>query len=323
MIPDLPVESWREGNHLRIPVLTGFNTNEGTMFVPQHADSNEDFRKFFTTLIPGLRTQDLEALEALYPDPVTNPSSPYKTVLKGMGRQWARLDAAYSHFAYICPVLQTAHFLSTADDATGRPSSTAFSKSSHHPSADGGVTEERSAGGRAPVYVYRYAATGTWGTANHGDEAPIVAHDMGVVAPRRGGPRPGIRNIADAMHGAWVNFIVSRDGDPNPVPSPSPTNSNATANATATVRWAPFESPVAGPGRGPGQSHVMVFGEGNDEREPPEFRSGPGPRRPGTAARPETLSAAEVERCRFWWERIELSEGVGRARAALDRGAKL
>lgn len=294
VIPDLPLNSWRHGHHLRIPVLTGFNTNEGTMFIPPKADTNKDFRSFFAELIPGFSKKDLDALEALYPDPVTDPSSPYKLVPEGMGRQWTRLDAAYSHYAYICPVLQTAHFLSTADNT-----SPSFSKSTH----------AKKAAARPPVYVYHYAALSKWGTANHGDEAAIVAHDMGVIAPATtaganhtevvdSAGRPGLRAISDAMHAAWVNFIVSKDGNPNPF--------------SAAGEWPVFESPF-GTRAGKEKGRVVVFGVGNDERGAEKGKRSAA----GTPVAVESLSEGELAACRFWWERIEISQGSGRR---LDRG---
>lgn len=293
VVPDLPFHSWQKGHHLRIPVLTGFNTNEGTMFIPPKADTNEDFRSFFGTLIPGFSKKDLDDLEKFYPDPVTDPSSPYQSVPEGMGRQWARLDAAYSHYAYICPVLQTAHFLSTNDATPDNPS---FSKSTHG---------TRATEGKPPVYVYHYAALSKWGTANHGDEAAIVAHDMSVIAsgltpvaelthdtadihPSPVSQKPGLRAISDAMHTAWVNFIVSKDGNPNPL-------------AKTGQEWPAFESPFGGKGKG----RLVKFGEGNDER----LEAGGSE---GVPVKVEKLGERELEVCRFWWERVEVSQGVGR-----------
>jgi len=343
VISDLPLLSWQQGHHLSIPVLTGFNTNEGTQFIPAKANTAAEFRAFFSGLIPGFTKSDLDALEALYPDPVTDPSSPYKSVPPGMGRQWSRLDAAYSHYAYICPVLQTAHFLSTsASSSSSSPSPSPSSKSAHNsyglrsaageppspppprhhqapspnPSAAQAhnsyglaqrVGEERpppppSSGRRkAPVYVYRYAAASRWGTANHGDEAPVVAHDMLVISPPSASStaaRPGLREVADAMHAAWVNFIVSTAGDPSPVGGRG---------------WPAFVSPFDdGRGTSGGRGRVVVFGEGNNERDP-ESRV----KSAGTAVGLESLTEWELERCRFWWGRVELSEGLGRR---LDRG---
>lgn len=120
VITDLPINRFRRGNHLRIPVLAGFNTNEGTVFASPAVDSGDDFLGKFATMIPGLSAADFSAMARLYPDPVTDPSSPYANVPPGFGRQWARYEAAYSHYAYICPVLQTGHFHSGHESSSGR-----------------------------------------------------------------------------------------------------------------------------------------------------------------------------------------------------------
>lgn len=119
VIPDLPINHFRRGSHLRIPVLAGFNTNEGTVFASPRVDTGDEFLGKFAAMIPSLSGADLAALARLYPDPVTDPSSPYATVPPGFGRQWARYEAAYSHYAYICPVLQTGHFHSDHDESGG------------------------------------------------------------------------------------------------------------------------------------------------------------------------------------------------------------
>ena len=183
LIPDLPINSWLSGTHLRIPLITGYNTNEGTSFIPAKANKAAEFRAFFQALIPSLTQADLDKLEALYPDPVTTPSSPYKRVPKGMGKQWARLDAAYSHYAYICPVLQTAHYMSESASSSK---------------------------GGSNVYVYRYAATAAHGTANHADETPVVAHDLEELQGMK-----GLEEVADAMHGRWARFVASVAASPD------------------------------------------------------------------------------------------------------------
>ncbi len=264
LIPNLPISSWLAADrHLPIPILTGYNTNEGTVFIPRKASTPAAFRAFFQNLIPSLTPRDLDQLETLYPDP-SKPNSPYKSVPRGMGKQWARLDAAYAQYAYICPVLQTAHYMSQS------------------PAVPGGH-----------VYVYRYAATAAFGTANHGDEAPVVAHDMEEI-----GEMPGLVDVSREMHARWVRFVVSKDGDPNP--------SNY-GEVGAPVRWSRFVSPfgVSGKGAAPaGSGRVMVFGEGNDEMG--------GGRSRGTPALSAELSELEKEACRFWWERVPLSEGLGK-----------
>ncbi|KAH7625109.1 Alpha/Beta hydrolase protein [Sordaria sp. MPI-SDFR-AT-0083] len=315
LIPDLPITSWRQGKHLRIPILTGFNTNEGAMFIPRNAKTNNDFRSFFKTLIPTLSDDDLSALEVLYPDPVTQPhKSPYRSVPNSQGAQWARLDAAYSHYAYICPVLQTAHFMSQAG---------------------------------LPVHVYRFAARGNRNAANHADEAPVVTHDMDFLRslgpPGRG---KGLRKVADGMNAAWGRFAsgekrieVETDGKDGgkkvewpifrtPFGGDDHDLKKTAEKMTETERrswslsslWKQISSSSDGDDdddetKAPeGTGRMIVFGEGNNERA--------GGSSPGTPAKEEVLDGILLKACRFWWDRIELSEGLGKSREELGRDSK-
>ncbi|KAJ0125131.1 carboxylesterase 3 [Diaporthe amygdali] len=300
-VTDLPINHFRRGSHLKIPVLAGFNTNEGTVFASPRVDTGDEFLGKFATMIPGLSGADLSALAKLYPDPVTNPTSPYANVPPGFGRQWARYEAAYSHYAYVCPVLQTGHF------------------HSDHEESDGG-------GDDYPVWIYHFAALSRpdfGGKANHVDEAALVAHDMGAI-----GNFPGLVRTADAMHGAWTRFIAT--GDPNPAhiddEAGQKDNSYSPSSTSSTPFWPRFSSPFVGDtARAPGRlrrkgraggeecGRVMMFGLGNDER-----MGGAGRGTPGVPATVVRMTEAEVEKCRFWWERVELSEGMG---GRLARGA--
>lgn len=165
------------------------------------------------------------------------------------------------------------------------------------------------------------------GKANHVDEAALVAHDMAAI-----GGFPGLVRTADAMHGAWTRFIAT--GDPNPAhidgqasnEGRGPSSSPAHPSSASTPFWPRFNSPLVGdtvlaPGRlrrkgrheGEDCGRIMMFGLGNDER-----MGDAGRRTPGVPATVVRMTEAEVEKCRFWWERVELSEGMGRR---LGRGA--
>lgn len=322
LLGDLPISTFRGGDHLRVPVLAGFNTNEGTAFTSPRVETNDDFLAKFVALVPGLNTPDLQRLSSLYPDPATYPSSPYARVPPGFGRQWARYEAAYAHYAYICPVLQTGHFYSGS------------SSSSSGGGNDGNDGDDDNNTTPPPVWIYHFAALSRpdlGGKANHVDEAAVVAHDMAAI-----GGFPGLVRTADAMHGAWTRFIAT--GDPNPPhidgagaeeeeqqqksassTSQSSQPSSLTRGGGATPFWPRFTSPFVGdtagsPGRlrrragagAEGCGRVMMFGLGNDER-----MGGAGRGMPGWPATVVGLTEAEVERCRFWWERVELSEGMG------------
>lgn len=271
VIPRAPLRTWTNGFTPQIPIMTGFNSNEGTMFVPgdtARADTDAHFRKFFADLVPGFTSDDLDELARVYPDPVTDPAnSPYvmpQPYPPGVtGRQWARLEAAYAHYAYICPVMQSAHYLSTNPNT------------SH-------------------VYLYEYAAHAMhWNTANHGDNQSCVAHSMAVL---RG--NPGLLKVADAMNGAWVRFAVS--GNPN-----------GSGGNESGVEWTPFVSPFSQQVRTANAGSLMVFGKGNDERVPLEQRTGGSEAKLGTTAALRSLSDYELAQCRFWWDRTALSQGDG------------
>ncbi|KAI0541683.1 carboxylesterase 3 [Xylaria digitata] len=181
IIPDLPINSWNKGNVLRIPILTGFNTNEGAVFVPEYQNDGNATRRLMSSILPSLNETDLDTLDELYPGVTTATGKQLYANSKEsnkFGTQFWRLDDAYAHYAYICPVLQTATLASTAQ-------------------------------GAAPVYVYHYAARSpTYGGADHADESPIVTHDLSVI-----GKYPGLVEIAEAMTGAWTRFAAT--GDPN------------------------------------------------------------------------------------------------------------
>ncbi|KAI1135245.1 alpha/beta-hydrolase [Hypoxylon sp. FL0543] len=270
IIPDLPLVSWQKGNVLRIPILTGFNTNEGTIFVPAHANNASAMTDLMSTIIPALNETDLKTLDTMYPDPTTAAGEKLYITQPpaGFGTQFWRLDDAYAHYAYICPVLQTAHFASTADDA-------------------------------GPVYAYHYAArSNAHGGADHGDEAPVVTHDMDVI-----GKYPGVVSMADDMTAFWSRFAVT--GNPNPKPSSS--NINAT-----TFSWPKFVSPFVNNSgtttaeRASATKILALFGDGNDERMGMRGRQNK-----GIAAQYGNLTERVLEECHFWFDRVLFSEGWG------------
>lgn len=256
VIPDTPVRLWAQraadGRAKGMRVVTGFCSHEGTSFVPRSASSSDDFRAFFAALIPALSADDLLALEALYPDPVADPSSRYADPAgkhhhhppRGEGgAQFFRLAAAYGDFAYVAPVLHTAHMLSSAG---------------------------------ARVYVYEYAAVSSdeYG-ASHASHTPAASRDAAVIPHF-----PGLSAIAEAMHSRWTRFVCEPEGN------------------LGEEDWPAFVSPEVG-----GEGRMLVFGEGNDELAGGKGR--------GVAVRERSLGEEEMRKMRFWWDRVELVQGMG------------
>lgn len=93
-----PIDAWRAGKWHRVPILTGFNTNEGASTVPVAISTGEQFRDFFHTLLPSLSKKDLTKLEAVYPDPLTHPSSKYKETRTMVGPQFKRTEVCALFF---------------------------------------------------------------------------------------------------------------------------------------------------------------------------------------------------------------------------------
>ncbi|RFU80445.1 hypothetical protein TARUN_1769 [Trichoderma arundinaceum] len=272
-IPDLPLNLWRElrqsGRAKDISVITGFCSHEGTTFAPQHASTSAEFRSFFQKLIPSFSEDDLDALELLYPDPLIHPDSPYRQPpgiggpqKRPYGAQFRRIHEAYGHYAYICPVLHTAHTLSRAG---------------------------------ARVYLYEYAALSSpFKAASHGDQPPTVTHDLNILEST-----PGLIAVAKEMNHRWISFSSSPSGTLDP--------------DDQDEAWPTFQSPFEGDSSnytftGEGIGELLVFGEGNDEAA--------GGRNQGTPVKTRTLTDRELQQCRFWWDRMELSQGTGERGAA-------
>ncbi|ORY64405.1 Alpha/Beta hydrolase protein [Pseudomassariella vexata] len=274
IIPDLPSRSWDKGNVLRIPILTGFDTNEGSRFVAQAASNNTPLRKLMSNIIPGLNETALDIMETLYPN-ITTPEGTALYITQrpaGLGKQFWRLDDAYAHYAYICPVFQTAHYATTS-------------------------TSE------APVYVYHFAArSATYSSADHSDEAPLVAHDMSKIQGY-----PGLIAAADSMVRAWARFAAF--GDPNPI-------SSGNASLTWTRYFSPFGTSNGDEGGTTAErAQVALFAHGNDEGMDSRGRHSF-----GTPAQMIDMSQREMDECMFWWDNILYSEGYGNGSLAIPAG---
>lgn len=138
------------------------------------------------------------------------------------------------------------------------------------------------------VYVYEFAALGdAFHAASHGEQAPVVAHDMEVLQGK-----PGLIATAGEMNSRWTAFAASKEGTLDP------------------YTWPEFETPfsfsssssVGADTKGGGK--ILVFGEGNDESVEG------GEKRRGVPVKERKLTDSEMERCRFWWERMGLSQGM-------------
>lgn len=176
-----PLDAWKSGKWHKVPVMTGFNHNEGTMYVPKQMSKSEQFRCFFATLLPQLMKEDLDELVGLYPDPEQESSSPYtetRDPVHGLGPQYKRVEAAYGQYAYVAPVRQTAQLAGSDPE---QPS----------------------------VWLYHWAVNSSVvAGANHGDQ---MWYETMKGEVRKVSPSHDL--IARSFHDYVCSFVVR--GDPN------------------------------------------------------------------------------------------------------------
>ena len=113
LLDAVPTLQWATGSFYKIPVIVGNVHDEGSNYAPQNLSTNAEFRAFFKNIAPGLTENSLDKIEELYPDPVTQPNSPYINSL--LSPQFQRLQVAYGDYAYICQVEETAVRVSRYD----------------------------------------------------------------------------------------------------------------------------------------------------------------------------------------------------------------
>ncbi|KAI0880778.1 alpha/beta-hydrolase [Annulohypoxylon maeteangense] len=180
LIRHRPIDGWRSGSWHKVPLMTGFNGNEGSLYVPKTMSRSSEFTEFFHSLLPQLSPSDLATINELYPDPDTVPDSKYKEdrLSYGVGPQYKRIEAAYAHYAYVAPVRQTAWF----------------------------------AGRHVPTYLYHWAAVSSVvGGASHADNMAYEAREKDVSARSK-----GQEELAGVLHAYITSFICT--GDPNKIP---------------------------------------------------------------------------------------------------------
>jgi acetylcholinesterase len=178
-----PIDAWHSGKWNRVPIMTGHTTNEGTYYVPELLETSKGFTDFWHTLLPHYSKNDLAMVNKLYPDPAIVETSPYKESRDmealGIGPQFKRVEAAYAHYAYVCPVRQTADLASSGQEP--------------------------------PVWVYHWALNKTVkGGANHGDNMYYESFQNEVTSISE-----AQREVSGVYHAYVTSFITS--GDPNSI----------------------------------------------------------------------------------------------------------
>lgn len=96
LVPDYNIKLFQEGKFMRIPVIFGDDTNEGTVFVPNNTNSYAESDEFIQDEFPSITAEQLAKINKLYPH---DPSK----VFPNTGKFWRQASDAYGEIRYICP----------------------------------------------------------------------------------------------------------------------------------------------------------------------------------------------------------------------------
>ncbi|KAL0949208.1 hypothetical protein HGRIS_009286 [Hohenbuehelia grisea] len=94
LIPDVPARLFAAGKYVHIPIISGSNLDEGTVFAPRDLETPQDLENYLKSLFPEASSQDIDKLSQLYPD-VPAAGSPFNTGNNtfGMSSQYKRAAA--------------------------------------------------------------------------------------------------------------------------------------------------------------------------------------------------------------------------------------
>ncbi|KAH8701136.1 putative triacylglycerol lipase [Talaromyces proteolyticus] len=119
LVPDYTERLFGQGKFMKVPVIFGDDTNEGTIFPPKNTSSVDQADQFIQANFPTITTAQLNQINSIY---LTSPDDP---VYPTAGDYWQGVSNAYGEMRYICPGI----YLSTAFNA--HPS-TAWSNWNYH-----------------------------------------------------------------------------------------------------------------------------------------------------------------------------------------------
>ncbi|KAI1346036.1 vacuolar triacylglycerol lipase [Xylaria sp. FL0043] len=97
-VQNLTYDAFADGNFVKVPLIVGDDTNEGTIFTPQSASTIGASDSFLKSQFPYLTLEQLGKINSLYPNQ-DNASCP------SAGCYWQQVSAVYGDMRYTCPGL--------------------------------------------------------------------------------------------------------------------------------------------------------------------------------------------------------------------------
>ena len=112
LIQDHTLRLFHEGKFIKVPVIFGDDTNEGTIFVPRNTSSVSQADAFIKNQFPTVTKDQLSKINSMY---LTDDQ---KRTFPNAGPYWRAASNAYGELRYICPGID----MSSVYAAAGVPS---------------------------------------------------------------------------------------------------------------------------------------------------------------------------------------------------------
>jgi carboxylesterase type B len=181
LIQNLTYTAFAEGRFVKIPLIVGDDTNEGTTFTPRNTSSIQDSEVFLQSNFPYLTPEQLDRIDELYPN-AQNASCPSE------GCYWRQVSDVYGDMRYTCPGL----FISSAMTNFGMPRSYSYRYNVEDP--------DQVAQGLGVPHTVEVSAI--WGPENVSGGGPASYSANGTNAA-----------VGPVIRAYWASFI--RSFDPN------------------------------------------------------------------------------------------------------------
>ncbi|KAJ5121216.1 CAZyme family CE10 [Penicillium bovifimosum] len=176
LVPDHTLALFHEGKFIKVPVIFGDDTNEGTIFVPKNVASVADADTFIQKQFPFMTQSQMNKINSMYLTANQTETFP------GAGAYWRPASTAYGEIRYICPGID----MSSVYAAAGVPSW------NYHFAVQDPADEASGMGVTHTVEV-----STIWGPSNTGG-APASYYNTNAA-------------IIPVMQAYWASFIVHLD----------------------------------------------------------------------------------------------------------------
>lgn len=177
LVPDYTYRLFNKGKFIKVPVIFGDDTNEGTMFVPKGVSSVAEADTFLQNQFPSMTKAHLAKINSMYLTPNQTKEFP------GAKPYWRPASNAYGEIRYICPGIKMSSIYADA----GVPSW------NYHYAVQDPAKEKEGMGTSHTVEVHAI-----WGPGNTGQSAPASYTKSNAA-------------IVPLMQAYWTSFIVFLD----------------------------------------------------------------------------------------------------------------